>query len=254
MAVLKKSDAESAVRGAIVLDLGDLGDQGRRIRQRAQADAHKIRLEAEAERRKLIKGAAEEGRREGFEQGRAEGFAQGQEQGRAEARAEAAARMQTLDAAWARALDALGASQDAWREAARAGVVNLALDIATRITRRVVEIDPRAVEGPLEAALELVAMNTRAIVCVHPADEAAVRDALPRLARRFDAAKDAELSVDETVTRGSCRVRTAGGGVIDADLELQLERIVSALKPPAGVERVDPISSSDLDDDDGDAS
>ncbi|MEM7621703.1 MAG: FliH/SctL family protein [Planctomycetota bacterium] len=243
MAVLKRADADISAKSAVVLDLRDLADQGRRLRQEAQQDAEKIRTEARAERERLIADAADEGHRSGLERGRAEGFDHGREQGRAEARAEAAAKLQSLDAAWAKALDALGASQREWREAARAGVLNLSLEIARRVTRRVVELDPRAVDGPLEAALELVAAGTRPVICVNPADEEAVRDGLPRLARRLDQARDAELLVDEDVSRGSCVVRTAGQGTIDADIETQLERIVDALRPPPGVERVEPIES-----------
>jgi flagellar assembly protein FliH len=110
-------------------------------------------------------------------------------------------------------------------------VLSLALTIARRITRRVVELDRGAVEGPLEAALELIAQGTRAVVSVHPDDEAAAREALPGLMSRLDAARDALLEADESVTRGSCVVRTPGGSVIDADLETQIDRIVSALRP-----------------------
>jgi len=258
VAVIKRAEADLAAKNAVVLNLGDLAHQGRRIRQAAQSDAQRIRLEAEAERRRLIAGAADEGRREGYDRGLAEGREQGREQGRQEARAEAAARMQTLDAAWARALEAFSASQVEWRAAARAGVLNLALDIAVRLTRRAVEIDPQAIAGPLEAALELVADTTRPIVRVHPADEDAVREALPRLAARLDAAREAVLEIDDKVTRGSCVVRTAGGGEIDADLERQIDRVVSALRPPAGIESPRPIDGSAIeldrpDDDDPDA-
>ena len=252
MAVIKRSDASDAANGAVVLNLGDLAAEGRRIRQRAQQDAHQVRLEAEAERRRLIKGAVEEGRRAGHEQGLRAGRDEGREQGRREARAEAAARLQTLDAAWAKALEAMNSAQVDWQSAARASVLNLALEIARRVTHRVVEVDRLAVEGPLTQAIALVAQGTRPVICVNPADEDAVRECLPRLARRLDAAREAELSIEERVTRGSCVVRTAGGAEIDADLETQLERIVSALKPPAGMEKPRPIDGADMESDEAD--
>ncbi|MEM1185833.1 MAG: FliH/SctL family protein [Planctomycetota bacterium] len=245
MAVLKRADAENT--SVIALDLGDLADQGRRIRQRAQAEAQEIRARAKSERKALIADAAEKGHREGFEKGRVEGFEQGREQGRTEAKAEATARLQTLDAAWARALEAMNASQQEWNQAARAGVMNLALEIARRVTGRVVEIDHRAVEGPLESALSLVGQGTRAVICVNPVDEDAVRDALPRLARRLDTAREAELEIDEAVSRGSCVIRTATRGFIDADIETQLERICDALRPPEGADQVSPIDGAEID-------
>ncbi len=235
MAVIKRADAETMTRQAIVLDLGDLARQGERMRQEAASDAQKIRLEAEAHRRKLIRGAADEGRREGFEKGLAEGRAQGLEEGRAQGLAEMTPRLQAVETAWATGLEELGAARGALLSSARTEVLRLALTIAERITRRQVEIDRGAVEGPIEAALELISSATRAVVCVHPDDEAMAREALPKLASRLDAARHAEVRAEAGVARGGCVLRTPGGAIVDADIETQIERVVGALRVGAGI-------------------
>jgi flagellar assembly protein FliH len=251
MAVIKRADAETMTRQAIVLDLGDLARQGERMRQEAASDAQKIRLEAEAHRRKLIRGAEDEGRKEGLARGLAEGREQGREEGRAQALAEMQERLATLEAAWAAGLDELNAARGALLASARTEALRLALDIAERITRRQVEIDPGAVEGPIAAALELISVGTRAVVCVHPEDEAAAKEALPKLSARLDAAQHAEVRAEASIARGGCVVRTPGGAVVDADIETQIARVVGALRAGAGIgPRAD---ASSIDDGEGGA-
>jgi flagellar biosynthesis/type III secretory pathway protein FliH len=53
---------------------------------------------------------------------------------------------------------------------------------------------------------------------------------LPRIGAQWPNLKHVELIADGTLVPGGCRVYT-GGGVIDADLELQLERIARELVP-----------------------
>ena len=77
MPVIRKEDAQAVSRGAIVLDLGDLHRQGEAIIAQAQQKADEILKSAERQRQRLLEGAAEYGRTEGYAKGLADGHEQG---------------------------------------------------------------------------------------------------------------------------------------------------------------------------------
>lgn len=65
---------------------------------------------------------------------------------------------------------------------------------------------------------------------VNPADFNLVKSLLPQLNHKWPALTHIELVEDSNVTRGGCRVYTEGG-LIDADLQTQLDRIAADLIP-----------------------
>lgn len=231
MALIKHADARELAREAIVLDLGDLARQGEQLRTRSRAEAESIVAKARAEREQLLAGARDEGHRAGLERGLQEGRRQGIEQGRAEARAEAKASLDALSAAWTEALEAFAAQRDMMLLEARRDVLRLALLIAEKITKRTIRLDAGVVADQLAAVLALVTKPAGLTVAVHPDDLPRAREALPGLCERLARGSHVELIADESLAQGSCVARTAGGGVIDASIDVQLERIVAALLP-----------------------
>jgi flagellar assembly protein FliH len=239
MALIKRADAGTHLAGAVTLDLGDLEQRARLLREAATAEAERIVREAQEERRRLVQGAEAEGRAaghaEGFEAGRAEGF----EAGRAEAVDEFRERLKALDVAWSEAMQGIIDRREALLAEARSAVVELAVAIAERVVHRHVEVTPGAVEDQLRALLGMVAAPATLIVRVHPDDEALVREVLPRLRERFVGGIHLRLQTDSALSRGSCAARTLGGASIDGTIETQLERLVRDLVPgiPAGPDR-----------------
>jgi flagellar biosynthesis/type III secretory pathway protein FliH len=231
VALIRQANAKSMARDAIVLNLGDLVAQGELLKARARAEADQIVAAANAERDRLLKGAAEEGRKTGHAQGLEEGLRQGRDAGRAEAvksQHEALARVQD---AWVSALGSFDADRDRMLPEARHDIVRLAALVAEMVTKRTVELEPARVADQVAAVLALVTRPSRLAVAVHPDDEPVVREALPGLAARFESANHAELVADASLSRGSCVVRNATGGEIDASIETQLRRIVDTLLP-----------------------
>ena len=100
MALIKQANARDLARDAIVLDLGDLQRQAGEIVTSAKAQAAMIAVQARAERERIVAGAAETGRAQGFEAGKQEGYKAGVAEGRAAAIAEMKERLGKLEAAW----------------------------------------------------------------------------------------------------------------------------------------------------------
>lgn len=228
---LIRQSAASFLKDAIVLDLGDLAAQGERIKAVAEKQANKVVEDAAKERARILEGATELGRKEGFERGREEGVKAGREEGRKAAIAEFQARLGELEKSWTRALESFENSRRRMLIDAERDVLVLALEIAGRIVRRSINTDPAAVSEQLAGVLALVTRPTRLVVRVNPEDEPLLRDALPALADRFPKAEHVELKSDASLTRGSCIAITAGGGVIDSTIETQLARITEVLVP-----------------------
>ena len=232
MAVVKRQDADKLVRGAMVLDLGDLAREGRRIRERSSEDAQRIVDEARAERERTVAGAAEAGRAQGFEDGHAKGYAEGLQKGRAEALAEARKELESVRAAWASSLQSFEAQREALLEGARRDALRLAVLFAEKITKRAVAIAPEAAaEEQLRSAMTLVVSASRLTVRCHPKDAASLRSILPGLASALDGSPHAEIVEDDAVGRGSCVVALPGGAEIDATVQTQLDRLANAVLP-----------------------
>lgn len=231
MAVLRQAEADRVVSQAIVLDLGDLKRQGEEMKSRALAEATRVVQDAHKERAKLIGDAREVGKAEGFEQGRKEGYAKGIEEGGRVGLAERKAGLAQLEAAWISGLEAFIVRREEMLHAAKTDVLRLAAEIARRVVKRVVELDPRIVEGQIEAALGETSRATRLMVMVSGADEVLAREALSSVVARLGSSASAELVVDASLSPGSCVVRGGGGGEVNAEVLTQLDRVIETLLP-----------------------
>lgn len=230
MAVIRSAESHAA-RRAVSLDLGDLARRGELMREAALAESRRIVSDAHAERERLVSNAHAAGLARGLVEGHARGLPQGREQGRREAAAAHAADLEALIANWSSALQAFERDRDDLLLDARTSVVRLAAAIASRVVKRVVELDPGVVAAQLESVLALAIRPHRLVVRVHPDDEPLARERLAALMRRLDASAHASLETDPTLSRASCVAQSPGGGVIDASVDTQLDRIVSLLLP-----------------------
>lgn len=235
MAVIRQSDALRMAEHAVTLDLGDLRAQGDAIIAHARAKAQAEIDAGLAQRQKLMSGAAEVGRKQGYDDGYAKGLEAGRAAGAAEAKAAAAAQHAQLDKAWAAALASFEQQRAAMMSQARQDVLALALLLTRRVVKRAIAADPTLVVDQAAAVIAAAARSTRLTLKVHPEDEPLVRDALPTLLQ--GRADHVELKPDPALSRGSCTAHTAGGGSVDASIETQLDRIADALvgaKQPEG--------------------
>ncbi len=230
MALIRSRQAAAMVREAVVLDLGDLARQGEAIRQRALAQADQILTEARNEARRLAQSAAQQGQAEGYKRGFTEGQAKGAEQGRQEALSRHSTALETLLKQWTDALNEFIESRQGLQVEARLDVLRLSLAIAERIVFRTVELDPTVIEDQMAEALSLLARRSAVTFRVHPSDLEQARGVLPQLVAQMHQCEHASIVADEALTPGGC-VMQAGLTTIDASIETQLDRIVSALLP-----------------------
>ena len=231
MALIRQANAATAARDAIVLDLGDITRQADAIKARAREAADKLLDEARKERERLIKNAAEQGRREGIEVGTVEGRRTGEEQGRSAALAEYKERLTALDAAWTAALARLEQDKDRILMESRLDVLQLAVRLGELVTKRAIEVRPEVVADQLAAVLAQLSRPRRLIVRINPVDRSLTDAAVPRAVRLLGGSTHVELVEDAVLDRGSVVARTESGGEIDASIQTQLARIADALLP-----------------------
>jgi flagellar biosynthesis/type III secretory pathway protein FliH len=79
-------------------------------------------------------------------------------------------------------------------------------------------------------AMRLAVRASDVRIAIHPSQRAALDEALPRLRMSWPALKHVELMDDPSLSPGGCRILT-GGGVIDAELNAQVDRIAAELLP-----------------------
>ncbi len=231
MPVIRRADSDQFARAAVVVDLGDLQREARRIEQRALAQARAILDEARAERDRLIAGAADKGAARGHAEGLRRGLEEGRTQGREEALAAAKKEIEPLQKRWTEALNEFTASRDDLLASARADTLRFCCAFARRILSRAIELNPDSVAGVLEAALAQVLRPSRLVVECHPDDRAIIERTLPALVARYAAGTHAELRDNPALSRAGLVLRTESG-VIDASIEAQIDRLVDALLPP----------------------
>jgi hypothetical protein len=106
-----------------------------------------------------------------------------------------------------------------------------AVAIAERVTKRQGELDPAVAVANTAAALRLVVGAADVRIAIHPSNYSTIEEALPKLRMTLPTLQHVELQPDPNIIPGGCRIFTAGGE-IDADLDIQLQRITAALVPP----------------------
>lgn len=228
MALIRQAKAQAFVKDAIVLNLGDLAQQAQRLRESANAQAKEIIDAAHRERARILAGAKEEGIQQGLVEGRRAGMEEGRAQGHQQALADGKEQLARLELAWAAALNEFELQRTELVQGGASAVLELVLEIARRVVKGHIEAHPEAVVKQVEAALALAMTKGRAVIRLHPLDAPLARTALPRLTGALESGSDTLVEEDATLERGSCVVRASSGSV-DASIDVQLDRIASAL-------------------------
>ena len=240
MPVIKHHHAESVMKQAVVLDLGDIKKQAEAIVQAARHEAEQIVRDGRASAEAELNAAREAAQREGFEAGRVEGWKEGEQAAREATLDEFRPRVDELIERWQSAVERWDTEHRDMLLAAREEVVALALEMARRVVYRVIDADPTVVQDQVAEAMTLIGRATRAEVSVHPDDRSMLESILPDLMTQLGRSEQAAVRDDETLERGGCRVRTSAGA-IDAQVTTQLDRIAEALLAAGTVERWRPV-------------
>ena len=201
------------------------------LRQRCEDYAAEIRRQCKSwivEARGECDAIRESARREGFAAGRDEGLKSAAEEIDTRAAEEAARRTQASLATAAPAVRAAAKSLEAqrrqWQSEWELTAVQLAVEIAGRLTRQQIAANPALILDRAREVLALASGHGDASLRMHPAD-------LDALGEQADALTDgtaATLVPDPTVEAGGCVLQT-DAGQIDAQLSTQLDRLVEEL-------------------------
>jgi flagellar assembly protein FliH len=227
MGLIKAKNAPTTLRP---FSMTDIEAAARSLLLRARSQAEQLIAAAQREADELKEAGRAEGVREGFEKGKADGTQQGAEAGRREA----FEKHQKELAATVGALKAAAAEIEARRFDLEAQgireVVQLAAAIARKVTKRQGLIDPEVLAANLTEAMKMAVAAADVRVGIHPSQRTTLTEALPQLRTDWPALKHIELVDDASLSPGGCRVFTRGG-LVDADLDSQLDRVIGDLLP-----------------------
>jgi flagellar assembly protein FliH len=227
MGLIKANDAPSGLRP---FSMADIEAAARSILLLARRQAEELIAAAQRQGDERKEAARADGQREGLAKGTTDGMRQGSEAGRREA----FEKSQKEFTAAVTALKAAAAEIDARRfeleaEALRE-VVQLAAAIARKVTKRQGLIDEPVLADNLTEAMKLAVGAADVRIALHPSQRAILSEALTRLRSEWPTLKHIELIDDAAVSPGGCRVFTRGG-LVDADLDSQLDRVIADLLP-----------------------
>lgn len=233
MTVIKQDQLDGAQHRIASIEIEDFDRRADALVQDARDAARAIIESARAQAAELLESARESGRQAGH----AEGLELGRSEGRAEAVAAHGQQFESLTAAWTTMLSQWQSDRDALFRAAEQDVVGLAVRLARQIVHRTVRIDSGVIRSQLESAMSLVRSESDLVVVVGPDDEPLVSELLSDLVTSFGNCRDASIRVEQGMAPGGCRIEL-DGGVIDATLETQLERMAILLQPDEPVRQV----------------
>jgi flagellar assembly protein FliH len=210
--------------------MADIEKAAKAMLLRARQQADQLLAAAQAEAAKLKDDAIAMGFAEGQRNGMAKGIDQGHKAGQQQALAEFKTQLEQAVTAVNQAATTLNASRTELESAGLQEVVKLAIAIARRVTKRQGLLEPSVLIANLEEAMNLVVGNTVLRICLHPSQRRTLDSALPQLGLKWASLKHVEIVDDSTVSPGGCRITTCQGQ-IDADLGVQLDRVIADLLP-----------------------
>jgi flagellar assembly protein FliH len=172
--------------------------------------------------------AFEIARAKGFEAGFRKGYETGQKSGHdgafEEAKKEFAERQSALVSMFNETVQQFDAQKRDLFIQASGDLLEFAMHVARRVTKRIGAIDREAATENLHAALRLVESATDLTVYVNPADAESIKDFAKSAGSVLERAAHFRIEVDKKLAPGGCRLATPMTEV-DATVDTQLDQI-----------------------------
>jgi flagellar assembly protein FliH len=216
--------------GLSPFSMKDIEQHAKSILMRAQQQAEQLIAEAQVVAEQLKQKAVAEGIIDGRKEGVTRGTEEGKKLGQQQALNETKQQLTQLIGALTAASKDLNASRKQLESAATTEVIKLAVSIARRVTKRYGELDPAILTANVSEAMKLVVHSTDVRIAIHPSQRVTFNNVLPQLKLQWPALAHVELSEDASIAPGGCCIR-AGQGEVNADLDLQINRIAMELLP-----------------------
>ena len=228
--------------GQPVMKLADIATQANEVILEARKSAAKIRVEARANAETAREQARQQGYSDGFAEGQQQGMQDGARAGGDEARARIGDQSKQLADHAMSILGALEEAGDRPYQLAADEVLEFAIDLSTKIIGQFARTDISVARGNLVKAMKLAGADGEMIVAVNPVQLQELSRDFAEFVEVIDASAQARLVGDRQVAPGGVKITTARG-VIDATVETQLDKVVSALavgglvRPPQASEK-----------------
>ena len=162
-----------------------------------------------------------------------EGFSAGLKNAYGEVEAELGEKFEARCAAVRAGVDEIVQAVLAEREAAWRGmeteIIDVAMEIARKVVKEEVALNPAVVERVVKDALRRVSDRSSLRILVNPDDLQHVRDNREEILHAIDGVQGLVIDGDRRVGPGGCVIETAGGS-IDAKIETQLDQAEAALR------------------------
>jgi flagellar assembly protein FliH len=198
-------------------------------------DLDAVRAEAEAIRLKAIQDAErirEQARREGYQRGYDEGYHDGAREAHQHADAELQRTLETLRAQLQQVIESVHAQHKAYLQHAESQMLELVLEVARKVVREELKLQPAHVLAIVRDALRRVQGIGRLRIRANPLDVDLLRQNRPSLLQVVEGIESIEIVEDRRVDQGGCVIETEQG-VYDARIRTQLGEIERALREAA---------------------
>jgi flagellar biosynthesis/type III secretory pathway protein FliH len=227
--VIKASEMSMPGRTkAVVLDLRDLAAQAREIILDSRKEAAAILAGAKTQAAKIKVEAAQAGQAEGFARGTAQGTAQGAAQAHADAEAQLQAQTAELVDLAKAIVAQLAAAKDQALAHMRQDMLNLSLQLASKIVGQIAVSDIGAARANLEKVLQLCSGGGEIVLKVNPGQLRRLQAHCGELTEALAVQGPVRLLADESVGPGGVKL-ISGSGEIDATIETQLANLANGL-------------------------
>jgi flagellar biosynthesis/type III secretory pathway protein FliH len=213
---------------AIVLNLRDLAAQARDIILDSRKEAAAILTAAKAQALEIKSEAAEAGHAEGYARGLAQGTAKGAAQAQADAQAHIHAQTAGLVDLTNAIVAQLAAAKDQALAHMRHDMLNLSLQLASKIVGQVAVSDIGAARANLEKVLQLCSGSGEIVLKVNPGQLRRLQEHCDDLTEALAVQGAVRLLGDESVGPGGVKL-ISGSGEIDATIETQLANLAKGL-------------------------
>src|SRR6266480_2562713 len=210
--------------------LADVEKEAAEILARAKLMGEKMEAAAKVSAKRILTDAHAAGLRGGWKEGWKKGHEEGTVAGREKALADHKAELISIITALKAAAEEANRKRVELESAALQDVLNLAVAIAERVTKRQGIFDPAVAVNNVLEALKLASHSSDVRIAVHPSDKKALKEVMPKLKVQWPALEHVELVEDSMLAPGGCRIYTAQGEV-DGELGGQTNRIVADLVP-----------------------
>ncbi len=235
--MIRQAECETAHRleagatrgaGATLFSFADLERQGREILSRARAEAARLLSEAAVHAEQVALKRHAEAYQRGLTEGRRRGLEEVRREARQAAIQAAQAELKELSGALTAGLAEYERQRHSLIAQAESGLIELAVAIARRACKVRVEASAEPVRANIRALLEMAAPHADCELRVSPTDYQRLTEVMPELIQRAGQFEHVALKPDPTVASGGCVLQTRGG-VMDASMDGQLDRIAAAI-------------------------